>query len=33
VYRQLGYLMGLAYLSTVTFSADELTPAAAGQPL
>jgi hypothetical protein len=26
-YRQLGYLMGWAYLSTVTFSADELAPA------
>jgi hypothetical protein len=25
-YRQLGYLMGWAYLSTVKFSSDELTP-------
>ena len=32
-YRQLGYLMGWAYLSTVTFSADELTPSASCRPL
>jgi hypothetical protein len=32
-YRQLGYLMGWAYLSTVTFSADELAPAASCKAL
>jgi hypothetical protein len=32
-YRQLGYLMGWAYLSKVAFSAEELTPTAACHPL
>jgi hypothetical protein len=32
-YRQLGYLMGWAYLSTVTFSAEELAPAASCKAL
>jgi hypothetical protein len=32
-YRQLGYLMGWAYLSSIEFSAHELTPAAACRPL
>ena len=32
-YRNLGYLMGWAYISTVKFSPDELTPAASCQAL
>ena len=32
-YRHLGYLMGWAYLSTIQFSQDELTPAAACKAL